>query len=140
MSLFGAYCSHIFVKRRALVSSVVVHIYGNFMGYPEYLEIFKGHLEDERVRSTPPLTQRPPSSTSSASSPASPPASSSDPFPNSPIMHSYKPPHCPSRLPQHACLHPARQLPSLEAHRRRLCPVSWRTQRDAPPSQTATIF
>jgi hypothetical protein len=50
-AIFGTYCAHIFVKRKALVSSVVVHIYGNFMGYPEYFEIFKGHLEDERVRS-----------------------------------------------------------------------------------------
>ena len=34
--VFGLYVSHIFAKSSTLISSLVLQVYGNFMGYPEY--------------------------------------------------------------------------------------------------------
>ena len=46
------YVSHVFSKTLTLISSIVIHVYANFMGYPEYFEIFKGgQSADDRVRS-----------------------------------------------------------------------------------------
>ena len=50
--IFGLYISHIFTRQRALISSLVLQVYANFLGYPEYFEILKGNLSDERVKST----------------------------------------------------------------------------------------
>lgn len=35
-TLFGLYISHIFSKSHTLLSSIVIQVYANFMGYPEY--------------------------------------------------------------------------------------------------------
>lgn len=34
--VFGLYVSHIFAKSSTLISSLVLQVYANFMGYPEY--------------------------------------------------------------------------------------------------------
>lgn len=49
--IFGLYISHIFSKSSSLISSFVIQVYANFMGYPEYFEVVKGNLHDDRVRS-----------------------------------------------------------------------------------------
>ena len=50
--VFGMYVSHVFSKTLTLISAMVLHVYANFMGYPEYFEIFKGgQSSDDRVRS-----------------------------------------------------------------------------------------
>jgi hypothetical protein len=49
--VFGLYISHIFSRQQALISSLVLQVYANFLGYPEYFEILKGNIEDERVKS-----------------------------------------------------------------------------------------
>ena len=50
--VFGVYVSHIFAKSSTLISSLVLQVYANFMGYPEYFEVLKGNMHDDRVRST----------------------------------------------------------------------------------------
>jgi hypothetical protein len=50
-SLFGLYISHIFSKNHDLISSIVIQVYANFMGYPEYFEILKGNTYDDRIKS-----------------------------------------------------------------------------------------
>ena len=50
--VFGLYVSHIFAKSSTLISSLVLQVYANFMGYPEYFEVLKGNMHDDRVRST----------------------------------------------------------------------------------------
>ena len=50
--VFGLYVSHIFAKSSTLISSLVLQVYANFMGYPEYFEVLKGNMYDDRVRST----------------------------------------------------------------------------------------
>ena len=49
--VFGLYISHIFSKTPTLISSLVIQVYANFMGYPEYFEILKGNVHDDRIRS-----------------------------------------------------------------------------------------
>ena len=34
--IFGLYISHIFSRQKALISSLVLQVYANFLGYPEY--------------------------------------------------------------------------------------------------------
>lgn len=51
-TLFGLYTSHIFTKSHDLISSVVIQVYANFMGFPEYFEILKGNTYDDRIKST----------------------------------------------------------------------------------------
>jgi len=50
-SIFGLYISHIFSKNHDLISSIVIQVYANFMGYPEYFEILKGNTYDDRIKS-----------------------------------------------------------------------------------------
>ena len=66
--IFGLYISHIFARQQALISSLVLQVYANFLGYPEYFEVLQGNLEDERVRSTCGVRQSPPFSISSGPS------------------------------------------------------------------------
>lgn len=35
--LFGLYCSYVFTRRQAVVATMIIHGYANFMGYPHYL-------------------------------------------------------------------------------------------------------
>ena len=49
--LFGLYVSHMFSKNKDLIASIVIQVYANFMGYPEYFEIFKGNTYDDRIKS-----------------------------------------------------------------------------------------
>lgn len=49
--VFGLYISHIFARSSTLISSLVLQVYANFMGYPEYFEVLKGNMHDDRVRS-----------------------------------------------------------------------------------------
>lgn len=49
--VFGLYISYIFTKSQALISSLVLQVYANFMGYPQYFEILKGNLYNDRIRS-----------------------------------------------------------------------------------------
>jgi hypothetical protein len=44
--IFGLYISHIFARQRALISSLALQVYANFLGYPEYFEILKGNVND----------------------------------------------------------------------------------------------
>lgn len=61
--LFGLYISHIFSRQHALISSLVLQVYANFLGYPEYFEILKGNIQDDRVKSKMLIMQDQPSST-----------------------------------------------------------------------------
>lgn len=49
--VFGLYISHIFSRSSTLISSLVLQVYANFMGYPEYFEVLKGNMHDDRIRS-----------------------------------------------------------------------------------------
>jgi hypothetical protein len=50
--VFGLYISHIFTKTPTLISSLVIQVYANFMGYPDYFEVLKGNVVDDvEVRS-----------------------------------------------------------------------------------------
>lgn len=44
--VFGLYISHIFSKSPALISSLVIQVYANFMGFPDYFEVLKGNMHD----------------------------------------------------------------------------------------------
>lgn len=50
-TIFGLYTSHIFSKSHELISSIVIQVYANFMGFPEYFEILKGNTYDDRIKS-----------------------------------------------------------------------------------------
>jgi hypothetical protein len=60
---FGLYVSHIFSRSSTLISSLVLQVYANFMGYPEYFEVLKGNIHDDRIRSKFTLIQKLPFST-----------------------------------------------------------------------------
>jgi hypothetical protein len=49
--IFGLYVSHIFARSQALISSLTIQTYANFLGFPEYFEILKGDSADDRVQS-----------------------------------------------------------------------------------------
>lgn len=49
--VFGLYISHIFSRSSTLISTLVLQVYANFMGYPEYFEVLKGNMHDDRIRS-----------------------------------------------------------------------------------------
>ena len=44
--IFGLYCSFVFARRKAIVATMIIHGYANFMGYPQYMEIFRDNYED----------------------------------------------------------------------------------------------